>query len=229
MGLGVLLVGVGDAERAEGVVGRLPRVPVWPTIPAEAVSVLEPDLLLVDRTLSAHDLPALRARFPGTFATDSSSLDGLGATFLRLGEALGHPSRGRRLADDLARARRDARAQGRPRVVLLAQGDPPVALGPGALLDDMVRSVGGENLLADLGRPSAEVAPEVVRVRAPDWILMAGGDLPDALRERWASVPAVARGRVASVAADAFVQAGPSTADALRRLAALLSAAEAPR
>jgi iron complex transport system substrate-binding protein len=229
MGLGSVLVGVSDQDRTDGVVGTLPRIPVWPTIPAEAVAALRPDLVLVDRTLSSGDLAVLRGRFPGTFATDSRSLDGLRESFLRIAEALGHERRGERLAQDLDRARRDARVPGRPKVLLLAQGDPPIVLGTGSLLDDMVRSVGAENVAFDLGRPSGELSPEVVRARAPDWILRTGATFPAALRERWATVPAVANGRVVDLSGPEFVQAGPGTAVALRRLARLLTGPEPGR
>jgi ABC-type Fe3+-hydroxamate transport system substrate-binding protein len=229
MGLGTALVGVSDQDPSVGVVGALPRIAVWPTIPPEAVAALAPDLVLVDRTLSAGDLAALRRRFPGTFATDSRSLDGLRESFLRVAEAVGHDRRGQRLAIELDRARREARVEGRPKVLLLGQGDPPIALGPGSLLDDMVRAVGGENVAFDLGRPSGELSPELVRARAPEWILRTGGTFPDALRERWSTVPAVERGRVVDLSGAEFVQAGPRTAGALLRLARILSGTEPVR
>ena len=223
MGLGVALVGVSDQDPTAGAVGALPRIAVWPAISPEAVAALRPDLLLVDRTLSAGDLEALRRRFAGTFATDSRSLDGLRESFLRIAEAVGHERRGQLLAADLDRARRDARVPGRPKVLLLGQGDPPIALGPGSLLDDMVRAVGGENVAFDLGRASGELSPELIRARAPEWILRTGGTFPDALRERWATVPAVARGHVVDLSGAEFVQAGPGTAGALLRLAGILA------
>jgi iron complex transport system substrate-binding protein len=224
LGLGTALVGVSDQDPKEGVLGTLPRLSAYPSISAEAVAALDPDLLLVDRTLSSRDLEPLRRRFPGTFATDSRTLDGLRETFLRLGEAVGRDVRARRLADELDLARREAKAPGRPRVLLLSDADPqPYALGPGALLDDMLRSVGGENVAWDLGRPSGQISSELVRERAPDWILLTGATFGPALRKAWASVPAVASGRVVDVGRDEYVQAGPGTAKALRRLAAILS------
>ena len=226
LGCGTLLVGVSDQDAKGGVVGSLPRLSVYPTISTEAVAALEPDLVLVDETLSRRDLEPLRRRFPGTFATDSRSLAGLRETFLRLGEALGRDTRAKKLAEELDLARAEARAPGRPRVLLLSEADPqPYALGPGALLDDMVRSVGAENVAFDLGRPSGQISSEVVRERAPQWILLTGAPFSEAIRKAWASVPAVAQGRVVDIGADDYLQAGPGTAAALRRLAAILSGA----
>ena len=89
-----------------------------------------------------------------------------------------------------------------------------------------VRAVGAENVAWDLGRPSGDMPVETIRSRAPDWILLTGATFTAALRERWASIPAVRAGHVFDLGADEFVQAGPRTADALRRLARILSGRE---
>jgi ABC-type Fe3+-hydroxamate transport system substrate-binding protein len=174
----------------------------------------------------------LRARFPCTFVTDAShTLDRLRETFLRVAEALGRPHRGRVLAEELDASRARAKVSGRPRVLVLGQLEPlpPYAIGPQGLLGDMVVSVGAVNVAWDLPTPSAPIASEVVVERAPQWILHTGGTLPDVLRSAWASVPAVADGRVVNVGEDAFLQGGPQTAKALERLAEILRAREVPR
>lgn len=234
LGHGAALVGVSDQDPRTGALADLPRLPVYPSVPAEAVAVLEPDLVLVDRVLSGRDADALRARFPQTFVTDASqTLDRLRETFLRVADALDRPRLGQDLAAELDDARRRHRVEGRPRVLVLGQVEPlpPYAIGPRGLLGDMVASVGGENVAWDLGLPSGPIASEVVLARRPQWILHTGGTFPDALRTAWASVPAVADGRIADVGDDDFMQGGPRTARALARLAALLGGArsDAPR
>lgn len=226
LGMGSALVGVSDQDRRGGALDALPRLPVYPLVPAESVAVLEPDLVLVDRVLSGRSATALRERFPVTFVTDASTtLDRLRETFLRVAEAVDRPTRGRGLADALDDARRRARVEGSPKVLVLGQVDPlpPYAIGPRGLLGDMVNAVGARNVAWDLPAPSGPIASEVVVARAPDWILHTGGRLPDALRAAWASVPAIAEGRVADLGQDEFLQGGPHTASALVRLAALLS------
>ena len=230
LGAKALLVGVSERDAAGEGPGAPAKIPTWPSISAERVAALAPDLVLVDRTLSSHDLPGLRARFRGTFAADSSSLDGLVRTFQRLGEALGHEDAAARLVAELARARREVRVPGRPRVLLLSWADPVMALGPGSLLSDMVESIGAENVASDLGRPSGEIPAERVREKAPDWILLTGGTFPERLRRDWAAVPAVRDGHVVDASADDLVRAGPGTAKALARLAQLLTpSGKAPR
>lgn len=221
------LVGVSAWDAESGAYEGIAAVPVSPAISAEAVAALSPDLILVDPTFSPSDVPRLRERFPGTFACDSTSLDGLARTFERLGEALGKREAARRLADELASARRKSRLESAPRVLLLAWADPPMALGPGSLLDDMVRAIGAENVASDLGRASGEFPSERVLERAPDAILLTGGTFPDSLKERWASVPAVKNDRILDLTADEFVRAGPRTAGALRQLSSLLASVPA--
>lgn len=115
-----------------------------------------------------------------------------------------------------------------PRVLLLAQSDPLYVLGPGALLDDMLRQCGAVNAACDLGRASGPFAEELVIARRPDWILALDG-LPDQrLLERWASVPAVAEGRVAAGSSDDLLRAGPRIPAALVRLADVLHGRRPP-
>jgi iron complex transport system substrate-binding protein len=228
LGAQALLVGVSDQDKTADVAASVERLPVWPAIPAERVAALTPDLLLLDPTLSPQDLPALRRRFAFTFASDSTSLDGLARTFRRLGAALGRDDAAARLVASLETARANARVEDRPKVLLLTWADPPMALGPGSLLDDMLRTVGAENVAHDLPGPSRPLSSEVVRARAPEWILLTGGTFPESLRVSWADVPAVKAGRIVDVSGDDFVQAGPRTEQALKRLAEILSG-RAPR
>jgi iron complex transport system substrate-binding protein len=227
-----LLVGVSLQDAEGGAFPGAEAVGAFPTIPAERVAALAPDLLLVDAVLSPTDVPRLRERFP-TFACDSRTLDGLRTTFLRLGDALGRTAEAGRLAEALDRARAAARVARPVRVLLLGQAEPaPIALGPGSLLDDMLRAVGASNVAADLGRASGEYPSERVVAGAPEAILVTGGEFPAALRERWASVPAVRSGWIVDLRGEEFVRAGPRTAGALRRLAEILSlppAAGGPR
>jgi ABC-type Fe3+-hydroxamate transport system substrate-binding protein len=109
------------------------------------------------------------------------------------------------------------------KVLLLGQAEPLYVLGPGSLLDDMVRACGCENVASDLGRASAPFPTELVRARAPDWILTTSGvGLPPSLLDLWKDVPAVKEGRIADASADDLVRAGPRTTAALRRLSKVL-------
>jgi iron complex transport system substrate-binding protein len=222
-----LLVAVPSAGRLPPEFARIPRIATYPTIPAESLAAVRPDLVLVDPTLSPRDVLPLRERFP-VFAADSRSLDGLRATFVALGRALGREAEGERLAQDLDRAREEVAGAARGvRVLAASGGDSLHALGPGSLLHDVLVATGAENVAAGLGRSSAAVSDERLRAWAPDWILVAGGPVPRDLSRRFPRVPAVANGRVVEASDDDLARAGPGTAGAMRRLARVLSG-EAP-
>ena len=59
---------------------------------------------------------------------------------------------------------------------------PLYVLGPGSLLDDMMRECGGVNVACDLGRASGPFAEELVLARRPDWILLRAVRSPRASR-----------------------------------------------
>ncbi|MFM8386289.1 MAG: ABC transporter substrate-binding protein [Planctomycetia bacterium] len=210
---------------------RLPRVSVMP-LDLEGLRALAPDLVLCDRVFHAASLEALgRAGVPW-LALQSRSLDDLEDTVRLLGEVLGEGEgsapamRAAALVERLRGARERVRASaGRdgPGVLVVGQADPLHVLGPGSLLDDMLRACGARNVAGDLGRPSGPFSEEALLARAPDWILTTWDALPGTQRERWARVPAVVRGHVAHASADDLLRAGPRTPEALERLAAVLA------
>lgn len=216
-----------------------PEVRGKPTLSVQPVDVerlasLAPDLVLCDATLHAASLQQIESRAPASLALESRSLPHLVATVRLLGDVLGSEasrSRAAALVADLEAAAAEARA-GAPalplRVLLVGQADPLNVLGPGSLLDDLLRLTGCVNVAADLGRASGPFGVESVLARSPDWILTTSETLPEALRARWAGVPAVQRGQVALARADDLLRAGPRTPAALRRLAAVLRGALPP-
>ena len=199
--------------------GAPARIPTWPSISAERVAALAPDLVLVDRTLSAHDLPGLRARFPGTFAHRQQRAR-------RARDDLRAPRRGARPRGGRARSSRSSRRARRGRSASRAargccssRGPTPSwRSGPGSLLDDMLRASARRT-----SRPTSAVLgrdPRGARAREGAGVDPADGrHVPRDARRDWAAVPAVRDGRVVDGGADDLVRAGPGTAKALARLA----------
>lgn len=228
-----VLVGVSPwCDEPAGVRGK-PTLSVQP-VDLERLAALAPDLVLCDATLHAASLPDLR-RFPApVLEVESASVPHLAATLRLLGQVLGSEgsaAAGEALARDLEAAAEEAaraRPAAPPRVLLLSQDDPLYVLGPGALLDDLLRVAGCVNVAADLGRASGPFSLEALLARAPDWILTTSQPLSPALRERLRGVPAVQTGRVAHAGASDLLRAGPRTAAGLRRLAAVLHGALPP-
>jgi iron complex transport system substrate-binding protein len=214
-------------------VRALPKVSVIP-MDVETLKGLAPDLVLCDGTFHASSLTLLRHHFANALPVESRSLPHLLATIDVLGQVLGAPgarAKAAALRVDLEAAVAEAASAARTpplRVLLVGQPDPLHVLGPGSLLDDLLRVCGCVNVACDLGRASGPFSVEVAIARRPDWILTTGDALTADLDRRWAGMPAVKAGRTASANVDDLLRAGPRTPQALRRLAAVLRGALPP-
>jgi len=222
------LVGVTPHCNFPPEVAPLPKVSVLP-MDVEGLRALKPDLVLCDADFHAQSLELLeRHRIPALMF-ESRSLAHLLTTVAVLGEVLEGEGVAARADELRARLEAAVREAGRgapqppPRVLMVDQTEPLNVLGPGSLLDDMLRACGCVNVACDLGRPSAPFSEEALLMRAPDWILTTWEPLPERLRARWPRVPAVARGQVVLASSDDLQRAGPRTPEALARLAAVVS------
>lgn len=191
----------------------------------EAVVAARPDLVLLYPSpqtaaaaarLRSLGIPAMQWRTDG--------LADLARGASRVGRLVG--------AEDAARAvmqRADSalqavtrRRESPPRVLALAWDQPPIAIGRGSFLNEVIVRAGGENLFADVDAGSAPVSLEAIAARDPDAIL-AVGELPDfAGRPEWQVVRAVREGRFLVMHGSEFQRPTPRAALAVARLAAAL-------
>jgi iron complex transport system substrate-binding protein len=209
------------------------RISVMP-LDREALAEVGADLVLIDPVLNANARAAGTPEGPVFLPLESRSLAHLRVTVELLAAVLGTPEAAGGAARfgaglDLARIAAAPDPGAAPlSVLLIAQTQPLYVLGPGSLLDDMLRECGAVNVACDLGRPSGPFSEELVLARRPDWILALDGRLDADLLARWASLPAVAEGRVASGRADDLLRAGPRVPGALVRLADVLHGRRPP-
>jgi iron complex transport system substrate-binding protein len=114
---------------------------------------------------------------------------------------------------------RSERSHDRPRVLLLAWPDPPVALGPAAYLSELLELAGGRNAFDDLNSTSAPVSLEAIVARNPAAIFLAAADaLPVLGTPQWRTVDAVRAGRVFTPLEPALTRAGLRAPEGVRRL-----------
>jgi iron complex transport system substrate-binding protein len=132
-----------------------------------------------------------------------------------------------RTAAELAAASVDTGGSGpRPTVFLLAWDRPPMTLGRGSFLSEIVERAGARNLFDDLATSSAPISIEAVAARDPDFILVSGtGEPAVARRTEWRVVPAVKARRFLVVNGSEFNRPSPRIADAVRQLTRALQAA----
>lgn len=209
------------------------RVSVQP-FDAEGFIAAAPDLVIVDRRLHLRDLAAIRKHVPRVLLLETSrSLAHLRHSMqmlaVVLGDVDGLVAFDERYQSLLASIDADWPG-GAPRVFLAGGWDPLYALGPGSLLDDMLRICGATNIACDLGTDaSGTFSEELVLAREPAWILSTTSQpMPERLRTRWARVPAVRDGQVAPAHVDDIVRGGPRILDALERLHEVLRGRRPP-
>jgi iron complex transport system substrate-binding protein len=196
----------------------------------EAIVARKPDLVLLYtsgqnadavRRLADLGIPALR------FRTDSlSDVPRLAQVFGRL---TGHEA----TADSLARGFETELAAAtvpptgrRPTAFLLVWDQPPMTVGRGSFLTELIERAGGENLFADVTSSSAPVSVEAVAARNPDVILVLGREPPAfAGRPEWQVVRAVRERRFVAAEGSEFSRPSPRAPGAIRRLHAELEAA----
>jgi iron complex transport system substrate-binding protein len=153
LGAGDRLVGVSEYSDYPDAARAIPRIGGL-EVDAEKVAALRPDLVLAVAEGNAQaSVRALEAAGLPVTVTPSGSLDAVLASIRIVGDRLGLPAEGRKLADALAR-RRDAVRQSvvgrtRPGALLLVWPDPPQAAGGQTFLNDVLVEAGAQNLVAD--------------------------------------------------------------------------------
>ena len=194
----------------------------------EAVLAVRPDLVLLYNSpqnagaaaqLRRLGVPALLlttdgladvgrlARLLGRVTGRGHEADSLDAAFERALEAASPPSPAHR-----------------PTVLLLVWEQPPMTVGRGSFLSELVHRAGGDNLFEDVGPSSGTISIEAVAARDPDLILITSdGPQGFAGRPEWQVVRAVREHRFLRVSGSEFSRPGPRAPIAVRELARLIS------
>ncbi len=194
----------------------------------EAVLSARPDLVILYNS-AQHAETASRLRRLGipTLRLNTDALTDVPRVGALLGRLTGHEQGADSVSavfdTALASATTESRAARRPRVLLLVWEQPPMTVGRGSFLSELVERAGGENLFADVSASSGPVSIEVISVRDPDLILStAAGPATFASRPEWQVVRAVRQRRFLNVSGSEYERPGPRSPRAIRALAARL-------
>lgn len=198
----------------------------------EAILAARPDLVVLYRSTQNEAAAAqLRSQGIATLVLSTDRLEDVPRTGRLLATLAGDPAAGERLAVEFEAALREAtRPMGTqpPTVLLLAWDQPPIAIGAGSFLSELVSRAGATNLFGDLAAPSAPVSLEAIVHRNPQFVLVLGDSAPGfSRRTEWQAVPAVAAQRFLRVPQSLFSRPGPRSPAALRALEAALDSADA--
>lgn len=193
----------------------------------ETILAATPDLvILYNSAQNARAAARLRDLGLPVLRLTTNSLSDVGRVARILGSLTGRA----READSLAAALDTALAAasvapgpGAPDVLLLVWEQPPMTVGRGSFLSELVERAGGRNLFGDIAAADATVSIEAIAVRDPDLVLTTA-DGPSAFVDRpeWRAVAAVRERRFVKVTGSEFSRPGPRTPAAIRTLAGLL-------
>lgn len=239
IGAGPQVIAVSTYDVEPPAVRSLPTVGALIDPDTERIIALRPDLVItygsqadLQTQLKAVSIPFFDYRHGG--------LDHIMATMRALGHRTGHVEQ----ADKVARALETAidavknRVAGKPRPrTLLVFGREPGSLrniyasaGKG-FLHDMLTVAGGEDVLKDIDKESAQINTETILARRPDVIieLNAANRLNEAdlkaVLDPWSalsSVPAVRNKRVIILTGSGLTVPGPRVIDGIERMAKAL-------
>ncbi len=230
----VVAVSTYDVEPPE--VRSLPTVGALVDPDTERIIAMKPDMVITYGSQADLQTQLKAARIP-FFDYRHGGLDHIMVTMRALGERTGHAAQAEKIAGGL-QASIDAirkRVAGKPRPkVLLVFGREPGSLrniyasaGRG-FLHDMLEVAGGEDVLNDIDRESAQVSTETILARSPEIILElnAANRLNDvdlkAVLDPWSAlsaVPAVRNKRVVVLMGSGLTVPGPRVIEGIEKMA----------
>ena len=235
-----ILVAIGAGEQLVGrtnydtsaTLAALPSVGGGLDPSLEALLALRPDLVIAWEDRAGRTNPRLAEAGVGVFNIVSQDTADVFENAQRLGRLTGHDSAATAL---VARLRRElaavhASVQGRPapRVLYLAQWEPPMTAGPGTFVMQLVSVAGGQSVFADVQQDWPSISMEEIVRRQPDVILVAvnrvDADPMRRLRDNpgWRDLRAVREGHVLVMPGDLLDRSGPRVGEAAHRLRDLL-------
>jgi iron complex transport system substrate-binding protein len=220
------LVGIeAQAARPQPGVNGLPVVGGLFNPSLEAVVALAPDLVVYVPGVQQREFGnRLEALGIPVLALGNATWEQVLASIESLGARVGREASAARVVARIRSARTRLRSEraGGPRLrgVLVVQRDPLYLVGRGSFLDDMLDTVGVDNLGAEFAEPYPRTDVEWLVAAAPDVILDADPDpeSPEQYWGRWPSLPALSTGRVVRIRAGEVTLPGPDLDRALQRL-----------
>lgn len=196
----------------------------------EAILAARPDLVVLYNSAQHAEVSArLRGLGIPTLRINTDAMRDVG----RVGRLLGRLTGRTRSADSMAAAFDTALAAAsarpgsgrRPSVLLLVWEQPPMTIGRGSFLSELVERAGGVNLFDDVTASAGPVSIEAVAARNPDYIFTTtDGPSAFARRPEWQVVRAVRERRFIRVTGSEFNRPSPRSPAAIRELATRLRA-----
>ncbi|HYE86517.1 MAG TPA: helical backbone metal receptor [Vicinamibacterales bacterium] len=233
----VIAVSNYDIEPAE--VRSLPTVGALLDPDTERIIAMKPDLVITYGSQNDLKQQLTTVRIP-FFDYRHGGLDHIMTTMRALGERTGHVQQAEHAAQSLQRAidavKTRVAGKRRPKTLLVFGREPGglrniyASAGRG-FLHDMLLVAGGEDVLQDIDKESAQISTETILARAPEVILefnaatrLNEADLKKVV-DPWmalSSVPAVKNRRVIVLTGPGMTVPGPRVAEGIEKMARAL-------
>jgi iron complex transport system substrate-binding protein len=225
-----VLVGVDEySADHEPAVATLPRVGGLFNPSLEAVVALEPDLVIVVPSVQQRDFRSrLRELGVEVIELASITLDQILESMQTLGDQIGRSQAARErvaaIRSTWIDVAREASHRPRRSAVLIVQRDPLFVVGGGSYLNSMLDAAGLDNAAAKYSEAYPRVSLEWLIAAGPQVIIDSSDDPLPAIEHwsRWASIPAVASGRVVGVPQGLVTLPGPYLDRSLRTMVAAI-------
>ena len=194
----------------------------------EAIVAQHPDLVVLYRSAqnveAAAGLRALNIPVIQMSVDRLADVDRVSAILGRLtGRVFSADSMASVFDSALARVTVNSDSASRPKVLILVWDNPPMTVGAGSFLSELVERAGGRNLFADVQASSAQVSIEAVVSRDPDLVFVTGEGTPAfAERPEWRPVRAIREKRFVRVTNSAYNRPSPRAPEAIKQLSSLL-------
>lgn len=233
----VVAVSTYDVEPPE--VRSLPTVGALVDPDTEKIISLRPDLVITYGSQTDLQSQLKSANIP-FFDYRHGGLEHIFVTMRALGTRTGHAAGAEKAVQTLQSAidavRKRVAGKKKPKTLLVFGREPGslrniYASGGRGFLHDMLVAAGGDNVLADIDRESAQVNTEMILTRAPEVILelksanrLNDADLKTVIHpwQTLSSVPAVKNARVIVVMGSGLTVPGPRVAEGVDKLARAL-------
>lgn len=231
IGAGPLVVGVDSFSDHPAQVRDLPRVGGYLDTNYEKIVELRPDLILT--IAGSQQVPRLEELGLTVVVVQPQTLDDVLDRVLLVGQLTGHVDGARRVVAEMRRAIETvgravagAPARRRPRVFYEVWHDPPMTVGPGGFIHDVIVRAGGVNVFADARQAWPQVSLEELVRRDPQVIITTSRESYDQLRARrrpgWEGITAVRRGAILLLDPGIIARPGPRLVQGLEQIARYL-------
>jgi iron complex transport system substrate-binding protein len=216
-GAGSLVVGVTDVDDYPPEIADRDRIQALP-LNHESVVALRPDLVVAsDQVNDPRDAVALAEMGIPTYFISIQSLPDVSRSVRAMGWLLDTQTSASAFADSLEQqlSALDARRGDNPdppTVIFLIGDDTLFSFGPESYVHDMIQVAGGVSLTETMDTEAPILSEEFVLDAAPEVLLVAFDSGAQGLLSKhpnWASLPAIADGRVFWIPPDLVLRPGP--------------------